>query len=64
MYRVNVALKKFAALSLLAFAGLDDRDGTDCTAEAVYDHYSKVVREKYEPMAIATTAYYSPSSLS
>ena len=63
VYRVNVASKKFAALSLLAYAVLDDRDGTDCMAEAVYDYYSKVVREKYEPIAIATTAYYSPNSL-
>ena len=63
VYRVNVASKKFAALSLLAYAVLDDRDGTDCMAEAVHDYYSKVVREKYEPMAIATTAYYSPGSL-
>ena len=60
VYRVNVASRKFAALSLLAYAVLDDRDGTDCMAEAVHDYYSKVVREKYEPMAIATTAYYSP----
>jgi DNA-binding IclR family transcriptional regulator len=63
VYRVNVASKKFAALSLLAYAILDDRDGTDCMAEAVHDYYSKVVRENYEPIAIATTAYYSPVSL-
>jgi hypothetical protein len=54
---VNVASKKFAALSLLAYAILDDRDGTDCMDEAVHDYYSKVVREKYEPYAIATAEY-------
>jgi hypothetical protein len=32
-------------------------------AEAVHDCYPKVEREKYEPMAFATTAYYSPHSL-
>ena len=63
LYRLNVASKKFAALSLLAYAVLDDRDGSDCMAEALHDYYSKVVREKYEPIAIATTAYYSPLSL-
>jgi len=63
VYRVKVASKKCAALSLLAYAVLDDRDGTDCMDEAVYDYYSKVVREKYEPIAIATTAYHSPRSL-
>jgi hypothetical protein len=61
VYRINVASKKFAALSLLAYAILDDRDGTDCMDEAVYDYYSKVVREKYEQTAIATAAY-SPGS--
>ena len=63
VYRVNVASKKFVGLSVLAYVVLDDRDGTDCMADAVHDYYSKVVREKYEPIAIATTAYYAPSSL-
>jgi len=62
VYRVNAASKKFVALSLLAYAMLDDRDGTDCMDEAVYDYYSKVVREKYEPRAMAT-ADYSFSSI-
>jgi len=57
VYRVNEASKKFVALSLLAYAILDDRDGTDCMDEAVYDYYSKVVREKYEPRAMATADY-------
>jgi hypothetical protein len=58
VYRVNVASKKFAALSLLAYAIIDDRDGTDCMDEAVYDYYSRVVRERYEPIAIATTSHF------
>jgi len=57
LYRVNVASKKFTALSLLAYAVLDDRDGTDCMDEAVPDYYSKAVREMYEPHAIATAEY-------
>jgi len=61
VYRVNVASKKFVALSLLSYAILDDRDGTDCMDEAVFDYYSKVVCQKYEPTAIATAAY-SPGS--
>lgn len=62
LYRVNVASKKFSALSFLAYAILDDRDGTDCMDEAVYDYYSKVVREKYEPIAIATTSHFDVGS--
>jgi hypothetical protein len=60
VYRVNMASKKCAALSLLAYAILDYRDGTDCMDDAVYDYYSKVVREKYEPHAIATADYSLP----
>lgn len=62
VYRVNVASKKFAALSLLSYAILDDREGTDCMDEAVYDYYSNVVREKYEPIAIAATSHFTAGS--
>jgi len=53
IYRVRVESKKFAALSFLAYAMLDDRDGTECMNMAVSDYYNSVLREKYEPKAIA-----------
>ncbi len=55
IYRVRVVSKKFAALSFLAYAMLDDRDGTGCMNMAVSDYYNTVLREKYEPKAIANT---------
>jgi len=58
IFRVNVASKKFIALSLLAYAVLDDRDGTDCMDEAVYDYYTRALREKFEPIAIAATTRF------
>jgi hypothetical protein len=62
VYRVDLSSKKFVALSFLAYAILDDRDGTECMDKAVYDYYSKVIREKYEPMAIATTSHFTIGS--
>jgi len=53
IYRVIVKSKKFAGLSFLAYAMLDDREGTDCMDMAVSDYYNSVLREKYEPKAIA-----------
>ncbi|HIH03330.1 MAG TPA: hypothetical protein HA263_05595 [Methanoregulaceae archaeon] len=47
-YRVRVESKKFVALSFLAYAMLDDRDGSDCMDMAVHDYYSNYVREKFE----------------
>lgn len=55
VYRVIVESKKFAALSFLAYAMLDDRDGSDCMNTAVYNYYNKVLREEYEPKAIANS---------
>ncbi|MDE4907184.1 hypothetical protein L0665_00890 [Methanogenium marinum] len=53
VYRVRVESKKFAALSFLAYAMLDDRDETHCMNVAVSGYYNSVLREKYEPKAIA-----------
>lgn len=52
-YRVNTGSKKFVALSLLAYAMLDDRDGSDCMDMAVHNYYSNYVREKFEPLVVA-----------
>ena len=52
-YRVRVESKKFVALSFLAYAMLDDRDGSDCMDTAVHDYYSNYVREKFEPLVVS-----------
>lgn len=54
VYRVIVSSKKFAALSFLAYAMLDDRDGSDCMHAAIASYYHRVLREEYEPKAVAT----------
>ncbi|MGC9436274.1 MAG: hypothetical protein ACP5C4_09430 [Methanomicrobiales archaeon] len=53
VYRVNVRSKKFVALTLLAYAMLDDRDGSECMDTAVRDYYNSFLREHDEPLAIA-----------
>jgi len=53
VYRVVVESKKFVALSLLAYAVIDDRDGTDCMDTAIQDYYNSSLRAKVEPLAIA-----------
>jgi len=53
VYRVRVESKKFAALSFLAYSMLDDRDGTDCMNVAISDYYNSVLRDEYEPQAVA-----------
>lgn len=53
LYRVNTRSKKFVALSFLAYAMLDDRDGSDCMDTAVHDYYSNYVREKFEPLVLS-----------
>jgi DNA-binding transcriptional ArsR family regulator len=54
VYRVRVESKKFAALSFLAYAMLDDRFGTDCMDGALSDYYHSKLRGRDEPGAIAT----------
>jgi hypothetical protein len=45
VYRVDVASKKFVALTLLAFAAVDDRDGTHCMEDAAADHFGTDARK-------------------
>ncbi len=54
VYRVVVGSKKFVALSLLAYAVIDDRDGTECMDAAIRDYYTARLRAKAEPLAVAT----------
>lgn len=61
VYRVRVESKKFAALSFLAYAMLDDRDETHCMNMAVSGYYNSVLREKYEPKAVANVDNWKSS---
>jgi len=54
VYRVVVESKKFIALSLLAYAMIDDRGGTDCMNTSILDYYNRSLRAKAEPLAVAT----------
>jgi len=61
-YRVNIESKKFVALSLLAYAMLDDRDGSDCMNTAILDYYHSWLRYDDEPLAMATDCSFSTQS--
>lgn len=58
VYRVKIESKKFVALSFLAYAMLDDRNGSDCMNFAIHEYYNSVLREKFEPQAIGTLEKY------
>jgi hypothetical protein len=61
VYKVNTKSKKFVALTFLAYAVLDDRDGTSCMDTAVRDYYNSALREACEPLAMATGQSYECS---
>jgi hypothetical protein len=61
VYRVNTKSKKFVALTLLAYAVLDDRDGTSCVDTTIRDYYNSALREYCEPLAMATAQSYECS---
>lgn len=44
VYRVNLASKRLIALTLLAYAITDDRDGTDCMQDAIRHYYDDEIR--------------------
>ena len=54
VYRANLESKKFVALTFLSLASIDDRDGTECMDFAILDYYFKVLKEKVQPLAVAT----------
>lgn len=54
VYRVNLDSKKLMALTFLAFASVDDRDGTDCMDFAIMEYVRTSLREKLQPSAVAT----------
>ena len=58
IYRLNLKSKKIIALTFLSYASIDDRDGTECMDNAILDYYLKVLRQKVQPLAVATMVQY------
>ena len=61
VYRVDTESKRYHALTFLAYAVLDDRNGTDCMDDVIADYYSES-REKYEysqPVTVTEMTYHS-----
>lgn len=58
IYRVNLRSKRTVALTFLSFASIDDRDKTECMDFAILDYYYKVLKEKVQPSAFATSIRY------
>lgn len=48
VYKVNLASKRLVALTLLAYAVTDDRDGTDCMQDAIRHYYDEEIRDEPE----------------
>lgn len=58
IYRVNLNSKKVTALTFLAYATLDDRDGSNCMDDAILDYYSRVLSPKTQHVAVAKGIEY------
>ena len=56
VYRPNVDSKKIVALTFLAYAMIDDREGSECMGSAISDYYMKVLRPK--ELTVATDTKY------
>jgi len=48
VYRVNTASKRYLALTMLAYAVVDDRNGTDCMDGVIAEYYDSDLRSKME----------------
>jgi hypothetical protein len=58
VYRVNPGSRKLVALTFLAYASVDDRDGTDCMDFAIMEYVRMRLGEKLQPSAVATETSY------
>ena len=58
IYRLNLKSKKIVALTFLSYASTDDRDETEYMDNAILDYYLKVIRQKVQPLAVATMSQY------
>ncbi|MCK4734335.1 MAG: hypothetical protein KAT65_17910 [Methanophagales archaeon] len=56
VYRPNLDSNKIVALTFLAYAMIDDRDGSECMNTAISDYYMRVLRQ--EELAVATDTKY------
>ena len=54
VYRVDRSSKKLVALTLLAYASLDDRDGCNCMDAAVLEYCRTDLREALMPSVVVT----------
>lgn len=55
VYRVNTESKRYLALTFLAYAVLDDRNGTDCMNDVIADYCDSEQQEKYGSYEISET---------
>ncbi|HII00917.1 TPA: hypothetical protein HA351_04450 [Methanosarcinaceae archaeon] len=58
IYLVNLNSKKVTALTFLAYASLDDRDGSNCMDDAILDYCARVLRPKKQPLGVSTELEY------
>ena len=59
IYRVNSSSKKLTSLTLLAYAIIDDRDGTDLMNEELIAHCADELPERFQPLVLATALKYT-----
>jgi hypothetical protein len=48
VYKANLESKRLTALTLLAYAVIDDRDGTDCMNQAIKDYCGDMLGVSFE----------------
>jgi len=58
IYLVNLKSKKVTALTFLAYASLDDRDGSECMDDAILDYCARVLSPKPQPLGVSTELKY------
>lgn len=64
VYTVNKSKKTFVALTLLAYAVLDDRGGSDCMNTAIQHYCETVLPASFSEQAVASTTPYRISGIS
>ena len=62
LYRVNMESKRLAALTFLAYAVHDDREGTTSMDEAIAHYYKSTLWEIYGPCVITNDYVYLVSA--
>jgi len=62
IYQPNLDSKKLLVLTLLSYALIDDRDGTQCLDDAILDHCDKRLKDRTQTLASATYKSYDIES--